>query len=89
MNTEQRMEIMRQRLEDVFHPTELEIIDDSHKHIGHVGARDGAGHYTLMIAAIIFQGKSRVTVHREIYQALGDLIPREVHALKIIIRDQS
>lgn len=83
MTSEQRIEIIRKRLQENFQPNQLEIVDDSHKHIGHVGSRDGAGHYTVVISADIFKNKSRVDVHREVYRVLDDLIPREIHALRI------
>ena len=80
-----RMQIMRERLQEAFAPTALEIIDDSDKHKGHAGSRDGAGHYTVQIAAKSLAEKSRVDAHREIYVVLNDLIPLEIHALIIRI----
>ncbi len=78
-----RIELIKRRLQGAFSPSYLEVIDDSDKHRGHVGSRDGAGHYTVKIQAECFKEKSRVIVHREIYQALNDLIPQEIHALQI------
>ncbi len=83
MNDE-RMQIIRQRLEKSFLPSHLEVIDDSEKHKGHAGSQGGAGHYTVVIRANSFAGKSRVMIHREIYHVLSDMIPNEIHALKII-----
>jgi BolA protein len=79
-----RISLIRERLEKTFNPTTLEIIDDSAQHQGHVGAQNGAGHYTVIIAAEVFKGKSRIATHRMIYAALDELIPDEIHALKII-----
>jgi BolA protein len=81
----ERMAVIRRRLEEKFSPSRLEVIDDSAKHVGHEGSKGGAGHYTVMIAADSFENKSRVDVHREIYGALQDLIPGEIHALQIKI----
>jgi BolA protein len=67
----------------VLEPTRLEITDESHKHAGHAGARDGGGHYVLRIVSARFAGKSTVARHRMIYSALGDLMKREIHALTI------
>lgn len=67
----------------VLDPTQLEITDESHKHAGHAGARDGGGHYVLRIVSARFAGKSTVARHRMIYSALGDLMKREIHALTI------
>jgi BolA protein len=88
MTPAERAVILKERLQQ-FQPTKLEIIDDSHKHVGHAGSRDGAGHYTVVIAAACFSNQSRVAAHREIYQVLNDLIPHEVHALKIQIINET
>jgi BolA family transcriptional regulator, general stress-responsive regulator len=64
-------------------PTQLEIIDDSHKHAGHEGARSGGGHYTLHIASAQFAGKPTLARHRMIYSALGEMMKHDIHALNI------
>jgi BolA family transcriptional regulator, general stress-responsive regulator len=64
-------------------PVSLEIIDESWKHAGHAGARDGGGHYVLNIVAERFAGNNTVARHRMIYSALGDMMKREIHALTI------
>ncbi|RFC35597.1 MAG: transcriptional regulator, BolA protein family [Candidatus Nitrotoga sp. SPKER] len=64
-------------------PTKIEIIDDSHKHAGHVGARSGGGHYHLLIVSTQFESKPTVTRHRMIYSALGDMMKHDIHALAI------
>jgi BolA protein len=76
---------MRARLA-VLDPTVLEIIDESHKHAGHAGARDGGGHYVLNIVSAQFAGNNTVARHRMIYSALGELMKREIHALTIQAR---
>lgn len=73
---------MRARLATL-EPTELEIDDDSALHAGHAGARDGGGHYRLRIVSPHFAGKTTVFRHRLIYEALGDMMQREIHALAI------
>ncbi len=83
MNAEQRIETIKQRLEKKFSPERLEVIDDSQQHRGHAGSQQGAGHYTIVIAADGFKQQSRVAIHRAIYQELTDLIPDEIHALRI------
>lgn len=65
-------------------PVQLEIIDDSHKHAGHEGARSGGGHYTLHIVSEQFAGKSTLARHRMIYSALGDMMKHDIHALNIM-----
>lgn len=81
----QRIELIQQRLQQAFAPTQLEVLDDSEQHKGHAGSQGGAGHYTVMIAAACFHELSRIDAHREIYKVLNDLIPDQVHALRIKI----
>ena len=63
-------------------PARLEVLDDSHLHAGHAGAREGR-HFTVRITAARFNGLSRLARHRLIYDALHLLIPRGIHALAI------
>jgi BolA protein len=74
--------MIRERLEASFSPTLLEIIDDSHKHAGHAGAR-GGGHFVVHIVAGQFEGKNPLQRHRMVYDAMGELMQTEVHALSI------
>ena len=69
-------------LKEAFHPTVLEVIDQSHLHAGHAGNRQGGGHYDLIIAAPAFQGKTLLQSHRLIYNALAPVQPL-IHALSI------
>lgn len=65
-------------------PSTLEVIDDSHKHHGHSGARpEGETHYTIRIKAPGFAGKSRVAMHREINTLLAGEFAGGLHALAI------
>lgn len=73
---------MRQRL-SALEPDSLDIVDDSAKHAGHAGAASGGGHYQLTIVSRHFAGKTRIARHRLIYQALGDLMQRRIHAVSI------
>jgi BolA family transcriptional regulator, general stress-responsive regulator len=63
----------------------LEVVDDSHLHAGHAGAREGR-HFTVRLTSERFNGLSRVARHRLIYDALQLLIPRGIHALAIEAR---
>lgn len=65
-------------------PVTLDIIDESHLHAGHAGARAGGGHYALSIVSAQFTGKNTVARHRMIYSALDELMKREIHALTIL-----
>ncbi len=64
-------------------PLAIEIIDDSAKHAGHAGARSGGGHYRLRIVSPRFAGRRTMERHRMVYDALGPLMRREIHALSI------
>ena len=63
-------------------PAALEVIDDSHLHAGHAGAREGR-HFTVRITSARFAGLPRVACHRLVYSALAHLIPQGIHALAI------
>ena len=64
-------------------PFALEIIDDSAKHAGHAGAKGGGGHFRLSIVSPRFAGRRTMERHRLVYDALGPLMKREIHALSI------
>lgn len=85
MTPEQRIQTIRERLTTALQPTQLDIIDDSAKHAGHLGSQGGGGHYTVRIAAPAFTGKKLLETHRMVYTALGDLMQHEIHALQIQI----
>ena len=64
-------------------PVSIEIQDDSAKHAGHAGARSGGGHFRLSIVSPRFAGCRTMERHRLVYDALGPLMKREIHALSI------
>jgi BolA protein len=76
-------ELIRRLLTEALKPDSLEIMDDSAAHAGHAGARSGGGHYYVTIVAEAFEGKNLVQRHQLIYQALGDLMKQQIHALGI------
>lgn len=78
-----RIALIETRLRAALAPQSLEIADESAQHAGHAGARSGGGHYALVIVSPSFSGKSLVERHRMIYDALGDAMHREIHALSI------
>ncbi len=79
-----RIERMRAQLTSSLTPSELEIIDDSHLHAGHAGARDGKGHYTVRLVAAQFAGRRPLERHQLVYQALADMMQSDIHALAIV-----
>jgi BolA protein len=74
--------LLRERLAALT-PDRIELIDDSALHAGHEGAKSGGGHYRLLIVSNFFAGKSTVTRHRLVYDALGELMRQRIHALSI------
>lgn len=78
-----RVERIRSALEAAFQPSELEVVDDSHKHAGHAGARDGRGHFSVRIVSDAFAGMPPLARHRAVYAALGAMMQTDIHALSI------
>lgn len=78
------IDAIRERLQQAFSPSTLEVIDEGHLHIGHAG--EGTGHFRVRIASAAFAGKTRVQQHRMVYDALADLMGRGIHALAIEAR---
>ncbi len=76
---------IRLALERELTPLSLEIIDDSAKHAGHAGAREG-GHFRVVLVAEAFKGRSQLERHRLVYAAVAPLMGQGVHALSIIAR---
>lgn len=74
--------LMRERLAALA-PESLDIADESALHAGHEGAKSGGGHYRMTIVAKQFSGLNTVARHRVVYQTLGDLMGRHIHALSI------
>lgn len=64
-------------------PESIEILDESGAHVGHAGARDGGGHYQLIIVSKAFKNQPLQARHRMVYAALGTLMHKEIHALAI------
>ena len=81
-----RVEKIRARLQGALAPTSLEIVDESHKHAGHEGARDGRGHFAVSIVSAAFSGELPLARHRRVYAALGEMMQTDIHALSIHAR---
>jgi BolA protein len=75
------IEQIRQRLQSAFAPTELEVLDEGHKHAGHAG--EGKGHFHVRIVSAAFAGCLPIKRHRMIYATLDDLMKHGIHALSI------
>lgn len=80
-NIKPRMESL---LTAAFSPSLIEIVDDSHKHAGHAGAREGGEtHFRVTIISDYFTGKSKVNRQREVYAAVKPLMEERIHALQL------
>lgn len=80
-----RVERIRAALQSL-QPLSLEIRDDSHRHAGHEGARDGRGHFAVDIVSEAFAGLAPLARHRRVYAALGDMMQTDIHALQVRAR---
>ncbi len=80
MNT--TLELIKEKLA-VLEPQRLDLTDESALHAGHSGAAGGGGHYRLVIVSEQFKAMNTVARHRAIYQALGDMMQEQIHALSI------
>lgn len=78
-----RSERLRERIEAALAPGRLEIIDESHLHVGHAGARDGRGHFRVRLWSQQFAGLKPLARHRLVYEAVGRLMETDIHALAI------
>ena len=78
-----RIEKIRLAIESSLKPLSLGIIDQSHRHAGHAGARDGRGHFDVHVVSDLFKGKLPLARHRLVYAAVGNLMETDIHALSI------
>ena len=75
--------MIERRLRNALSIDSIEIVDESHLHVGHPGADSGGGHFHVTIVAENFDGLPTLARHRLIYDALGDAMQTEIHALSI------
>jgi BolA protein len=83
MNPQDRKKEITQRLAEAFDPEILGVEDESYLHEGHEGAKDGRGHFRVLIITEVFEGKSMIERHRMIYRMLGEMMRLDIHALAI------
>jgi BolA family transcriptional regulator, general stress-responsive regulator len=77
---------VQKHLQERLQPTQLEVLDESAAHAGHMGNPDGSNvgtHLRVRIASPLFEGKSRVAAHRLVYDAASGFLDRGLHALAI------
>ncbi|MEX0708849.1 MAG: BolA family protein [Woeseia sp.] len=80
---EARIQLIERLLKEEFRPQELLVKDQSHLHAGHAGAKDGRGHFDVSIVAEAFRGVAPLKRHRMVFEALGELLQTDIHALRI------
>lgn len=78
-----RLERIRSQLAAALPGAAIELIDDSHRHAGHAGARDGRGHFRVQIVSGAFAGLRPLQRHQLVYRALNELMQTDIHALSI------
>ena len=83
MNPLERKKEITRLLSEAFDPETLGVEDESYMHEGHEGARDGRGHFRVLIISQAFAERSLLERHRMVYKALGDLMRTDIHALAI------
>lgn len=77
-------DVIVEKLTKAFAPVRLDVVDDSHRHAGHAGARPGGEtHFSVYIVSQAFEGKSRIERHRMVNAALAAELQGRVHALAI------
>lgn len=81
--TADRVTRIESLLTEAFSPEHLLVKDQSHLHAGHEGARDGRGHFDVTIVATAFAGKAPLARHRMVFDALGEMMETDIHALSI------
>lgn len=75
---------IEKKLTEALSPLRLEVIDESHKHAGHAGARpSGESHFDVEVVSAVFEGKSRIERQRLVYGALAIEMAEDIHALSL------
>lgn len=78
-----RVQLIKQKLEAHLIEPSIDIEDQSHLHAGHEGAKGGGGHFAINVVSASFEGKNPIQRHRLVYEAMGDAMKKEIHALSI------
>jgi len=80
-----RHQRITERLLAEFSPLDCSLEDESALHAGHAGAASGGGHYRLRLVSTRFEGQTRVSRHRLVYDCVRDLMHTEIHALALTL----
>jgi BolA protein len=81
--TSPRAERIVGELRQALHTDRVELIDDSHLHAGHAGAKEGKGHFRVRVVSDDFDGLRTLQRHQLVYRSLGELMQTDIHALSI------
>ena len=76
-------DVIEARLREILAASHVEVVDESHLHAGHPGAKSGGGHYRAVIVSERFAGLSRVKAQQLVYGAMGAWMGKEIHALSM------
>ena len=76
-------EALEEKLRDSLDASHVEVIDESHLHAGHAGARDGGRHFRAIIVSEKFAGLNRVRSQQLVYQSIEGWMGKEIHALSM------
>ena len=76
-------EALETRLREALEATHVDVVDESHLHAGHAGAKDGGGHYRAVIVSEKFEGLNRVKAQQLVYGVVDDWMGGEIHALSM------
>jgi BolA protein len=74
---------IEEKLREALDARHVEVEDESHLHAGHAGAASGGGHFKALIVSDRFEGLGKVQAQRLVYQALGEMMQSEIHALSM------
>ncbi|WP_228076546.1 BolA family protein [Novilysobacter ciconiae] len=83
---DQRVPAIRAAIEAALAPVSVSVEDDSARHAGHAGARDGRGHFNVEVVSDAFRGLAPLARHRRVYEAVGAMMETDIHALSIVAR---
>lgn len=82
--TESRVAMIERRLREALQVETVVVHDDSRLHAGHAGAKEGGGHYRVLVVSRDFTGRGTIQRHRMIYDAMGEAMRADtIHALSI------
>jgi BolA protein len=76
-------EKIEKKLQEALSTSHVEVVDESHLHEGHAGARDGGGHFRAVIVSDAFEGLSRIQAQQRVFAVMDDWMGKEIHALSM------